>query len=385
MKEVQLTPSQKAVISRSNAFGFEFFKTVYQYADTTKNLMVSPLSVSMALGMSRNGAANATLDSMTGTLGFSGMSDTEINESFKYIVETFTELDPKVKLSIANSIWYRNTFPVEPAFINTNTNYFNAATSPLDFASPSAVATINNWVSEKTSNLIPKIIETIPDNAVMYLINAIYFKGEWRYRFDTEKTVPKPFYLMDGSSVETPSMAQQEHLLYLDGDGFAAVELPYNQGNYTMTVMLPDYNSSLAAFIGQLSQENMNEWRSGFAEAEVVLQLPKFKYAHDEKKMREVLTQMGMGVAFDPEAADFSRINPNGDLYISDVKHKTFIETNEEGTEAAAVTSVEVGITSVGPGGPVYFTVDRPFVYFISEKSTGTILFIGIVANPTEN
>jgi len=381
MKSVTLTEKQRQVITGSNAFGFEFFSKVNELSGSDDNLMVSPLSVSMALGMTRNGAANETLEAMTGTLGFAGMTDAEINESYKYIVETFSALDPKVKLQIANSIWYRDGFSVLPAFIETNKTYFNAEVAPLDFSSPTAVDIINGWVNEKTNELIPEILDAIPADAVMYLVNAVYFKGQWKYQFDKEKTVEKPFTMANTSKVQVPAMIQHATYYYFKATDFEAVELPYNQGNYTMTVLLPNYNKSINDVISQLTQANWNTWSQQFSETDIQLQLPRFKYEYKEENMKPILTALGMGVAF-TDNADFARINPNADLSISRVLHNTFIETNEEGSEAAAVTLVEMVETTAGPDQPYYFTVDRPFVYFISEKSTGTILFIGTVMNP---
>jgi serine protease inhibitor len=381
-KQVNLTEKQKQLINTSNAFGFEFFKKVNEISGSSANMMVSPLSVSMALGMTRNGAANGTLEAMTNALGFAGMSDTEINESYKYIIETFAGLDPKVKLQIANSIWYHNTFSVEQAFIQTNQQYFDASVTPLDFSSPTAVQLINAWVNEKTNTLIPKIIDEIPGGTVMYLVNAVYFKGQWRNQFDKGNTQKKPFRLADGTEIQAESMIQHETHPFYQGSGFIAIELPYNQGNYVMSILLPDAGKTVDDVISSLSQENWNTWSGQFANRDIQLQLPKFKYEYNEKQMKPILSDMGIGVAFDPDNADFTRINSDGGLYISKVIHKTYIENNEEGTEAAAVTAVEVGVTSAGPDQTYYFTIDRPFVYFIQEKSTGTILFIGTVMNP---
>lgn len=380
-KQINLTEKQQQLINTSNAFGFEFFKKVNEFSGTDANMMVSPLSVSMALGMTRNGAAGGTLEAMSNSLGFAGMSDTGINESYKYILETFAGLDPKVKLQIANSIWYHKDFTVEQPFVLTNQQYFAASVTPLDFSSPTAVQTINSWVNEKTNKLIPEIIDQIPGDAVMYLVNAVYFKGQWRYQFEKAKTLQKPFYLSDGTEVQVPAMNQHETLAYFKGPGFEAVELPYNQGNFTMTVILPDAGKNVNDIIPQLSQETWNLWSSQFVDRDIQLQLPKFKYDYEEKQMKPILSDMGMSVAFDPDNADFTHINSNGGLYISRVLHKTYIATDEEGTEAAAVTAVEVGVTSV-PDQPYYLTIDRPFIYFIQEKSTGTILFIGTVMNP---
>jgi serine protease inhibitor len=381
-RQVNLTEMQKQLINTSNAFGVEFFKKVNEISGNETNLMVSPLSVSMALGMTRNGAANGTLEAMTNTLGFAGMSDLAINESYKFIIETFSGLDPKVKLQIANSIWYHNAFNVGQAFIQTNQQYFDASVTSLDFSSPTAVQMINSWVNEKTNSLISKVIDEIPEGTVMYLVNAVYFKGQWRNQFEKDKTQQKQFTLLDGTLIQAPAMIQHETLPFYKGQGFEAIELPYNQGNYVMSILLPDAGKTVSELITRLSQENWNSWSTQFSERDIQLQLPRFKYDYNEKQMTPILTDMGMGVAFDPDNADFTRINPDGGLYISRVIHKTYIETNEEGTEAAAVTAVEVGVTSAGPDQTYYFTVDRPFVYFIQEKSTGTILFIGTVMNP---
>jgi len=380
-KQVNLTEKQKQLINTSNAFGFDFFKKAIEVSGSEANMMVSPLSVSMALGMTRNGASGNTLEAMTNTLGFDGMSETEINESYKYILSSFTALDPKVKLQIANSIWYSSVFSVEQPFILTNQQYFDASVSSLDFSSPTAVDIINNWVKEKTNELIPKIIDGIPDGAVMYLVNAIYFKGQWKYQFEAKNTAQKPFFLADGSGIQVPAMTQHASFQYFKGTGFEAVELPYNQGNYSMTIILPETGKTVNDIIPQLSQENWNIWSRQFTDRDIQLQLPKFKYEYEEKQMKPILSDMGMGVAF-IDNADFTRINREGGLYISRVLHKTYIETNEEGSEAAAVTAVEISYTSAGPDQPYFFTINRPFIYFIQEKSTGTILFIGTVMNP---
>jgi serpin B len=379
---VNLSADQKQLVVQSNAFGFEFFKKVNEISGSNTNMMVSPLSVSMALGMARNGAAGTTLDAMNSTLGFAGMSDEQVNESYQHIIGTFTSLDPKVKMQIANSTWYRNGFEVEPAFISANRQYFNSEVTALDFADPASVNTINGWVSDKTNKLIPTILDQIPADAVMYLVNAVYFKGQWKYQFETANTAQKPFTLPNGTVVQAPSMNQHATFQYFKGTGFEAIELPYNQGNFVMSVLLPDAGKSVGDIIPLLSQENWNTWSKQFADRDIQLQLPKFKYAYEEKQMKPILSGMGMGVAFDADQADFTRINPEGGLYISRVLHKSYIATDEEGTEAAAVTAVEIGVTSAGPDQVYHFTVNRPFIYFIQEKSTGTILFIGNVMNP---
>jgi serpin B len=380
MKHIDVTSKQTEVINSWNKLGFDLFKEVYSLSNRESNLMISPLSVSMALGMTRNGADGTTLNSMTDMLGFSQLENEEINESYKYLVETFLTLDPSVKLAIANSIWYKNTFSVDQSFINTNQSFFKAQVSSLDFNNPTSVNVINNWVSDNTNKLIPSIIDEIPSNTVMYLINAVYFKGQWRNQFKKENTRNQPFKLADGKTVQVPMMSQQVKVPMFVSEDFSAVELAYNRGNFNMTVLLPNEGITLEQVIGQLSSEYWETKKDLFHEVQVTLQLPKFKYSYDEEKMKEVLTTLGMGEAFNPTQANFSRINSSSRLYISDIRHKTFIETNEEGTEAAAVTSVEVGVTSAPMDN--FFIVNKPFVFMITEKSTGTILFIGSVSNP---
>ncbi len=379
-KPVNLSEKQKALVRSSNVFGFDFFEKAFEQAGTANNIMVSPISVSMALGMTRNGASGSTLTDITRTLGFEGMGDTEINQSYKYIIETLSSLDPKVNLSIANSIWYRSTFEVEPDFLSVNNTYFNASVTALDFTNPASVETINNWVNDKTNSLIPQIIDNISSESMMFLINAIYFKGQWKYQFDKGNSTTELFYLINDATINAENMVQRSTLPLYQNSILSAVELPYNQGNFVMTIAKPNEAYSLSDVISEL--KNSSAWV--FANTDIQVKIPKFKYAYDEKNMKQILSQMGMGIAFSESEADFTRINSEGNLFISDVKHKSFIETNEEGTEAAAVTSVEVGTTSAGGDDkPFYFTVNKPFVYFISEKATNSILFIGVVYNPT--
>ncbi|MBK7174492.1 MAG: serpin family protein [Bacteroidales bacterium] len=318
---------------------------------------------------------------MTQTFGMSGMTDQEVNESYQYILETFSKLDPKVKLSIANSIWYRNTFSVEQEFLKTNQDYFQAEVKALDFNDAGSVDIINQWVSDKTNALIPTIVNSISDDMVMYLINAVYFKGQWKYTFEKSNTHDNLFRFEDGTHITTSFMKQKATFPVYKNEMFSAIELPYNQGNYNMVVMLPETGKGINDIISQLSQENWTNWYRQFSSDEVTLTLPKFKFAYEEKKMKPAMMEMGMTDAFIPDLADFTRINSNGGIFISEVKHKTFIETNEEGTEAAAVTSIGMETTSVGPP-EMEFKADKPFVFFIHEKQTGSILFIGTVMNP---
>ena len=380
--EINLTEKGKILVEADNLFGINLFKEVLEAAEPEENVMISPLSVSLALAMTYNGADGDTKEAMEKTLELYGLTVDEINENYKMLIDALASVDPKVLMSIANSIWYEQTFNVEQDFIDVNQDYFYAEVSPLDFTNPDAVTTINNWVADKTKNKITEILDQIPAEAVMYLINAIYFKGIWKYEFDESETEEKPFYLSDGTTKDVPMMAQEGSFNYFSNDILQAVEMPYGAGNYSMIILLPQSNKTPDDIIDQLSNENWNRWLSEFYEAEKVqIHLPKFKFEYEDSLNNELIN-MGMEIAFSPYDADFSKINPLEQLYISRVIHKSFIEVNEEGTEAAAVTLVEISRIISEPETGIHFYVNQPFIFAIKEKYTNTIIFMGKVMEP---
>lgn len=380
--KMNLTKKSLELIESDNEFGLEFFRKVMNN-DTSDNIMVSPLSVALALGMTYNGAEDSTKEAMKETLKLSDLTDEEINAAYKSIVDQLLKLDPKVILSIANSIWYRQNFTILPEFIQINQNYYDAEVKELDFNLPNAKDIINEWVDEKTKGLIPEIIDYIPAEAVMYLINAIYFKGLWKYEFDPEATGKQSFYLKNGNVEMVDMMEMENDLLYLSNDLFSAVKLPYGDGAFNMTILLPHSQFTPNDIAEELTNANWNIWMDSFGKEHLVVKIPKFKFKFF-RELNQDLTDMGMGIAFEPLNADFARINPDEQLYISRVLHKTFIDVSEEGTEAAAVTAVEISLTSANPDSPTatFFVVDRPFIFTIQENSSGTILFMGKVNRP---
>lgn len=381
-KTMNLTKKSLELIESDNNFGLDFFQKVAT-DNTSENIMVSPLSVALALGMTYNGAEGSTREAMKETLKLGGMTDEEINTSYKSIIDQLLKLDPKVILNIANSIWYKLDFPVQNDFIQLNKNYYYAEVNELDFYAPDARDIINEWVNEKTKGLIPAIIDNIPPEAVMYLINAIYFKGIWMYEFNPEDTREQDFHTEDGITQKVDMMQLEGDLLYTGNDLFDAISLPYGDGQFNMLIMLPKAGNTTGDIVAELNNANWNTWLNSLGKQKVVVRLPKFKFEFF-RLLNDDLTNMGMGVAFDPYNADFRGINPDGELFISRVLHKTFIEVNEEGTEAAAVTAVEIGNTSYDPNEPtvIYFTADHPFLFAIRENSSGTILFMGRVNLP---
>lgn len=383
--EIEVSEKTARLIKAENQFGFELFQRAFTSEEKYENLMISPLSISIALAMTYNGASGETKTAMEKTLKVYGLTPEEINNSYLNLVNSLKSLDPKVLLQIANAIFYRNDFEVERNFISTNQYYYDALVSPLDFNNQQqSLETINGWVKEKTNGKIESIIDQINSNHVMFLLNAIYFKGIWQTEFDKQNTKKLPFYMENGETVQPETMQLTESLAYTSNDLFRAVELPYGKGNYNMYIFLPNAEKTLHEIVSALDENSWNTWIESFQEPQPVdIKLPRFKYEY-EILLNDVLTNMGMEVAF-TNAADFTGINRQADLFIDFVKHKSFIEVNEEGTEAAAVTVVAIGVTSVGGQQNIQFVVDRPFMYAITEKSTGAVLFMGTVKNPVLN
>jgi serpin B len=369
-----LTAGERGVIGAANQFSFAFFRQLGA-ARKDSNVFTSPLSASMALGMAMNGAAGKTYDEMRATLGFGATTtEAEVGESYKSLIALLRGLDPGVDFRIANSIWYRTGFPVHQSFLDAGRDWFDARVSALDFAAPSAVPTINDWVSTATVGKIPSILDRIEDDQVMFLINAIYFKGSWRTRVDPARTVDAPFHGVAGD--------QSAKLMHRDGTmrllrtaDFDAVDLPYGNGAYSMTVLLPAAGKSADDVLASLQGPAWTAWTEQFRDADVDLFLPRFRLEW-ERMLIPDLQALGMRAAFVDGGADFTRLSPLGSkLFISVVKQKTYVDVNEEGTEAAAVTNVGISLTSA----PVRTTVriDRPFVFVLRERLSGTILFMG--------
>lgn len=372
------------VITANTQFGFNLFDEIRK-TEQDKNIFISPLSVSLALAMTLNGAAEETEQAMTDTLQLQGLDTEAINVGYAGLRQTLLTADPKVTLAIANSLWARQGIPFKQDFLQRNVQFFGAEISTLDFGDPSASKTINQWVDTNTNGKIQKIVrDTIEPDMVLFLINAIYFKGTWQEEFDPSETREGPFHLVNGDVKAVPMMRQQRWYPYYRGENFQGVSLAYGDGQMRMYIFLPDRESDLNTFLENLNAKSWENWMPQFHGQDVSLVMPKFKLEY-EKNLNNTLQVLGMGVAFDPEFADFSRMAPleilGVNLYIGEVVHKTFVEVNEEGTEAAAVTSVGVVATSVPPP-PIPFTIDRPFFFAIRDNQTKTVLFMGVVVDP---
>ncbi|MFC2077054.1 serpin family protein [candidate division KSB1 bacterium] len=373
-----LTPTENRLIESDNNFGFKLFREINK-SEGDKNIFISPLSVSMALGMAVNGAAGETETAMRNTLELAGLSLGEINESYQGLIKLLTELDPEVAFRIANSIWYRQGYAFEQTFLDINRKYFNAEVAGLDFDDPKSVDTINSWVDENTNGKIEEIIDSIDPMDIMFLINAIYFKGTWTSEFNEDETKDDEFTRLDGSKTPCKMMIQTGDFEYFSNDDFQAVNLPYGDGEFSMTVILPYEGTDINELVGNMDGGQWDSWLNGLAEQSVTIELPRFKLEW-ELKLNDVLQALGMSVAFSGEA-DFTKMYKPGGIYIDEVRHKTFVEVNEEGTEAAAVTIIKMR-DSAGGVSPMYMRVDRPFLFVIHENFSQTILFVGKIVEP---
>jgi serine protease inhibitor len=378
-----LTAGERQLVAADNAFAFAFFGALARQQPADENLFVSPVSIAMALGMTANGAAGATRDSMLAALQLGGLPLADVNAGYRGVIDLLRGLDPRVAFTLANSIWHRTTIAPDTGFLGDTHRYFDADVRALDFAAPSAAQTVNDWVSAQTNGRIPAIVDSpIPPDVIMYLINAIYFKGTWTQQFDPALTHSAPFSLRGGTSVAVPMMEHARKAtarVHVGGPGdVTVVDLPYGGGAWAMTIVLPPSAAGIDTLVAGLTQARWDGWIASLDSAGVFVTMPTFTLRWD-LELRSVLSALGMGIAFcDGGAADFSRIYPGA--CITKVKHKTFVDVNEEGTEAAAVTSVEIGVTSMPQ--ELRIVVDRPFLVAIRERLTGTILFLGRVTNP---
>jgi serpin B len=381
LQHLTLTAGAPQAIQRSNEFGLELFNRVASVA--TGNIMLSPLSASTALSMLLNGCSGDTYTQLQGTLKYpSAMTISDINEAYKSLVDQLLKVDPKVSLSLANAIFYRTGFSVKPNFLSVMNADYKAAVEGLNFALPAALNTINKWASDNTAGKIPKVLDEISPDAVMFLMNALYFKGDWTYQFDSKATQNRPFTPDGVSQVNVSTMRSEVGARIASGTKYKAVEMPYGRTNFTMVVIVPD--GTLAEFYPDFTMECWQEITSALDSRDefgkLIVQMPKFKFSY-EKILNDQLNAMGMVDAFSPSQANLSGITDES-VFVSFVKQNTFVEVDEEGTEAAAVTTIGIEQLTSMPPQPHQFIIDKSFIFAIRERTTNTLLFIGKVVNP---
>lgn len=361
---------------QTSEFAFDFLKKHNAAEKADKNYFVSPLSLHVALGMLANGADGKTKDELIKGLRVSSDLATT-NGIYKDLIDNLPNSDPKVTNTIANSVWYRNTFSVEKSFLDILKASFNAQAYAEDFNNTATVSKINNWASDNTNGKIKKVIEQIEPSQVMFLMNALYFKGDWKIPFKVENTRDENFAGTTGTK-SVKMMSMQEKVKYANRTGYQALELAYGSGNYVMTILLPDEKTSVSNVINTMSGTEWKSLNTALAEQKVIVGLPKFTVEY-ETNLNKVLENMGMPTMFS-DFADLSKISPPaGKIKVGFVKQNTFVAVDEKGTEAAAVTTIGIELTSA----PILpeFICNRPFAFFISEKQSNTILFAGKIVN----
>ncbi len=358
-------------------FAFDIFERVLidEENGENKNFMVSPLSISMALTMTMNGAEGETKNAIRNTLKMGAFSDKELNKYYRNLKKYLLNADPETNISIANSIWTNKSIPVRGTFKRTNKRSYDAEIREVDFSLPTTANLINQWASDNTNNLIDNIIDRTNGDDLIYLLNAIYFKGIWNISFDKSRTIEAPFFVEPDMRVKVNMMHQTNKFDYTEDENLQMIKLPYGNKSYSMMVLLPQKEQSVKSIAAAL--KDLNYWEtlnSKLHNVDVDLALPKFKTEYS-KRLEGILSDMGMGLMFSPRA-DFSKISKYP-ANLSIVKQDTYISTDEVGTEAAAVTMV--ARKSMDYSEKVSFRADRPFIYVIKENNTGTILFMGVV------
>ncbi len=372
--------AEAEVLESSNAFAWKLLPATMA-ADPDENVLISPLSASMALGMALNGARGTTYDQMRTTLGFGDSSLDTINTGYHGLMTNLPAADSSVSMQIANSVWHREGFAVEQNFLNTVRTFFDAEVGGLDFSDASAADAMNQWVADKTNGLVKSIVSPpIDSRTVLFLINAVYFKAPWQYEFKPEKTRNAPFHIAEGVSESMPMMDLTAEFPYGQNGDLQIVELPFGGGTFAMTILVPGAKSSIDAEIASMDGARWQSILDKLSTGKVQVVLPRFRVEYD-KSLGGILQSLGMIDAFAANVADFTGISGSSPpLHISEVKQKTFVEVSEEGAEAVGTTSVSIGVTSLPPS----VTANRPFAYVIRERESGAILFAGVLRRPPE-
>ncbi len=364
----------------SEKFASNFFKLAAASPET--NVVISPYSVSTALSMVYNGAVGKTKTQMQEVLGYAGITDDAVNEQNASLYKSLMHVNPVSELTVANALFANKDFAFEKSFTNTNQKYFGAKLETLDFADATTLDKINNWVKDNTKGKIPTIIDQVPQAAILYLVNAVYFKGMWLDEFVKDQTQAAEFTVAGGAKKQIQIMNRSDKMHYLKGKNFQAVMLPYKDKRLQMCVFLPDQKSDINALVASFTEENLKNWSEQFGKKEGHLGLPRFKVEY-KTELSKVLKEAGMPCAFEDSCADFKNMTKEPSV-ISRVLHKTYLEVNEKGTEAAAATAVEMSVTSAPaePEPPFEMVCDRPFVVAIRDSKTNAILFLGAIVDP---
>ena len=365
------------LVAANTRFAFKLFRALTKQ-EPDKNIFISPASIAIALSMTYNGSVGQTQAAMAIALELQEMSLQQVNEANAQLRQALENLDNEVELAIANSLWAQQDVEFKRDFLQRTQEFYGAKVTSLDFSAAEALATINNWVSENTHGKIKTILQKLDPHTVLILINAIYFKGIWTSPFDKENTHDRVFTLLDGTQKPYPMMSQDGTYRYYQGENFQAISLPYGSERLSMYIFLPEQDSSLEAFHKNLNAANWDKWMNQFHKMKGTIVLPRFKLEY-QVELKDVLSTLGMEAAFSVSGG-FQQMCAEP-VAISKVIHKTFLEVNEEGTEAAAATAMEM-TRSLSREPTFSMIVDRPFFCAIRDDDTGSLLFMGSIMEP---
>lgn len=369
-----MSAAEMQVSQETNNFAFDLFKSID--GSPTDNSFISPLSVSLALGMVMNGASAETKQSIINTLDYSEFTAAEVNQAYHDLAELLLSMDNTVTLGIANSVWYSRDYKAKQEFVDVIQQQYDGKIQGLNFASEDAKKAINHWVSEKTNKKITDIIQQIRPEEVMFLINTLYFNGKWTFKFDKAQTHDAPFKNIDGTTETVRMMSAEKATVGLfQNQDVQVVDVPYGNKQFNFTIVAPfsDFNE----VIKDLDASQLTDWLAQANTEQVMLEIPRFKMTW-QQDLRTTLISMGMRMQDFPELFDPA---PARELEITRVVHQTYLDVNEDGVEAAAATKVGIGLV-MAPPPPPRITIDRPFLFMIREKHSGAILFMGKLVNP---
>jgi serpin B len=386
---INLTRNELQMAKDNTDFAMKFFSAIYDNSEEKENIVVSPFSMSMALAVLRNGAEGETKEAIQKTMGMKDFSESEINACFRKLKDALTATDPSLSLAIANSIWYKkDAFIIKKKFENLSKTWYDAPITGLDYSNmKAAVETVNKWCSDNTNEFIKDMFKDLKD---VEILNALYFKGCWNKdcEFDASKTTKEEFVKSDGQKVMADMMHNNIETQYYKDDYLSFAKIPYGNTAYSIYFVLPDNSKTFKEMMEQLL---IAEYWSKCVNAttrKVDLSIPKFEVMYENEKLDKVFGQLGMGIAFSQEKAQFPHIAENTNFYVARSQTKSYLKVDEKGSEAASVHEFGMNETSnfddIPVSGPAIFRVDRPFLFMIRESSTGTILFMGKIGDPTE-
>ena len=389
---IELTEAQQVFVNDNNRFTLNFLKAANEADQSGKSFIYSPLSITYALGMVNDAAVGETEKEIEQTLGFLQGGSKAVNEFCKNLIDNLPKVDNKVTLNIANALFLNVGRTLNKQFEEDMKNYYDAKAEVLDFsASLQSAAVINKWCEDKTKGMIPDIIEATDPQAVSYLLNAIYFKADWTSKFDEENTKEESFASLNGN-LTLPLMHQNVLIEYYKNDVYSAVAMPYGNGSWEMTVMLPENGKTTDDVIKRVNQYGLEgrefcaTMGDTYSPYEVDLKLPRFETSSDtdnlDGRLNQLMKKLGVNLAFNSDLSQIPNMCENENLFIGMMRQKAKIKVSEEGSEAAAVTIVGMLNSAIGPSDPpqypkAVFHANKPFVYVIREVSTGIILFVG--------